>query len=547
VLSFFAFSLCTGAEDITGHLRMAHEAHKRGLYSLSNTQIDKYIQDNPDAKDIDYAYLLSAVNCLHLNKTDTAIEKLQAIRHRFPESELIKDAASYLILAYLKKEKIEDAVSLYSEYREKFSEDIFLEHQIEQAVFSRAVTLFNKGLLAESKKVLSLFVSKFKKSGYLPEVFYYQGLISYQENDFTGAADYFKQASSFSSLIESRDILADVNLKLGDCFFNMREYDSAAYFYNKVVEEFPDTLYSVWAYFQTSLLEKRKGNLTKAEEILKSVKGKAKYELNFKILSELANIQMLQEKWGDSERYLKEITEQFPGYRDLPEVYLKLGFVNFNMSRFEDSIECFKKTLSLPTSEEVKEKSYFGLGYTYYTKELHEDSFKTWNKLLAEFPDSRFAHEILFFTGKKHYEKGDYDSAVRYLEQVVTKFPESAFYVSACQMLVESLLKQGKTNESLRICEDFFTSGSQSETIGFLYGKTLYLLKDFKKAQEVLEKIKSVNPAEMVETVYYLGKIYEYGGNVDKAQEKFLEILSFYPEFKEWNKAAEEELKRLKK
>jgi tetratricopeptide (TPR) repeat protein len=547
ILHFSFLVAYAGTENITGHLRMAYEAHNRGLYSLSNTQIEKYIKENSGADNLDYAYLLSAVNLLYLEDIEKSIERLAFIRKHFPESGIIKDATSYLILANLKKKDIDTALSLYSEYRGKFATDAFLENQIEQAAFSRAVSLFNEGLLAESKTLLDKFSAQFKKSGYLPEVFYYQGLIYYQENNFSKASDFFKQASSLSSLIENKDIRADLNLKLGDCFFNMREYTSAEHFYNKVVEEFPDTLYSVWAYYQQSLLEKSKGNLIKAEEILESVKGTGEYELNFKILNELASIQMLQEEWRDSEKYLREITESFPGYKNLPEVYLKLGFVNFNLSRFEDSIKYFKKTLNLPISEEIKERGYFGLGYTYYIKSLHEDSFETWNKLITEFPNSQFIHEILFFTGKKHYESKDYQGAEKYLKQLITEYPESTFYAVSYQMLVESLLKQEKLNEGLIACEDFFSSGHENETIRLLYGKILYLLKDFKKAQEVLEKTKSVNPAEMVEAIYYLGKIYGHKGQVEKAQEKFLEILSFYPEFKEWNKLAEKELKRLKK
>jgi len=277
------------------------------------------------------------------------------------------------------------------------------------------------------------------------------------------------------------------------------------------------------------------------------VKGRAEHELNVQILSELADIQMLQEKWTDSEKYLREITESFPGDKSLPEVYLKLGFVNFNLSRFEDSIEYFRKTLDMPANRDVKERGYFGLGYTYYAKELHDDSLKTWNKLLTEYPESKFIHEILFFTGKNRYENADYPNAEKHFRQLVAKFPESSFYAVASRMLVESLLKQNKLNDSMRACENFFSSGHKDETVSFLYGKTMYLLKDFRKAKEVLEKLSTVNPAETVETKYYLGKIYANEGRIEAAQEKFLEILSFYPDFTEWSKLAEEALQSLKK
>ncbi|HOL22152.1 MAG TPA: tetratricopeptide repeat protein [bacterium] len=543
----FGFSLlCSPQENISGRLKMAYEAHKRGMYSLSNVQIEKYIKENPGAPDIDYARLLYAVNLLYLEEVDKAIESLTLIIKKKPESEFLKDAMSYLVLAYLKKNDLKSALSLYSEYKSRFSPDNFLESQIAQVIFSTATALFKEGNIKQSRELFNLISTDFRSSEYLPEALYYEGLTYYQENNFDRASDLFKSASDLSNMIEHKEIIADIYLKLGDCFFNKKDYTTAEHFFNRVKKEFPDTIYSVWASFQLALIEKRNGNLEKAVSILEGLKGSEEEDIHFRVLSELANVKMLQEKWTESEIYLKEISEFLPAEKNLAEVYLKLGFVNFNMGKLEDSIIYFRKVIDMPASNNVKESAYFWLGYTYYTKNLFDDSMKTWDKLQIDFPESEYIHEILFFTGKRYYESADYPASEKYLSDLTTRFSESPFYQTSMEMLIDSKIQQGKLNEALQLCEDFLEK-RKSETISFLYGKTLFLLKDFKKAKDILEKLQSVKPSEKVEATYYLASIYEKRGEIEKAQEKYLEIITFFTNFPDWVKLAEENLKRLKK
>ncbi|MCX8081921.1 MAG: tetratricopeptide repeat protein [bacterium] len=538
-------SLLCAVDNISGRLKMAYEAHKRGMYSLSNSQIDKYLKENPSPPDVDYAHLLYGVNLLYLEEVDKAIDKLNIIVKKRPESEFLKDAMTYLVLAYLKKTDIASAISLYSEYKNRFSSDDSLENQIAQVVLSTAVTLFKKGDIKKSREFFSI-ISKLNISKYMPEALYYEGLTYYQENDFDKAIELFKKASEMSQTEqEQKEILADIYLKLGDCFLNKKDYSAAEHYFNRVCDEFPDTIYSSWASFQMSIIEKRKGNLEKAVSLLEGIRS-SEEDIQFKVLSELANVKMLQEKWEESETYLKEITELKPEDKNLSDIYIKLGFVNFNMGEYEESIIYFKKVLEISSDSKAKEDAYFWLGYTYYIKNLFDDSQKVWEKLRIEFPDSRYIHEILFFTGKRYYESGRYTEADRYFSELITKFPESSFYETTIEMLIDSKIQQGKLNEALQLCDEFLKKG-KNETISFLYGKTLFLLKDFKKAKSILEKLQSVKPSEKVEATYYLANIYEKQGEIDKAQEKYLEIITFFTDFPEWVRYAEENLKRLKK
>lgn len=339
------YLLCGAQNNTSGYLRMAYEAHKRGLYEISNSQIEKHIKENKDSADIDYAHLLYAINNIYLEDFNKAIESLNIIREKKPESAFFKDATSYLILTHLKTGNLPLALSLYAEYEDRFSADTFLEEQIAQTLFSAATTKFREGDIKTSRELFNIISTKFSSSEYLPLSLYYQALTYYQNNEFTKAAKLLKSASDISNSITQKEIVADIYLKLGDCFFNERDYASAEHFFNRVRTEFPDTVFSTLASFQISLIEKRRGNLDKAVSILEGLKTSHEEDVHYKVLAELANVKMLQEKWTESETYLKEITELPVEAINLAEVHLKLGVVNFNMGNFEDAIIYFRNVI----------------------------------------------------------------------------------------------------------------------------------------------------------------------------------------------------------
>jgi len=523
---------------------MAFEAHKKGLYTLSNSQIEKHIQQNPKAPDLDYAFLLSAVNYIQLKEYNKAIIKLNFLKNNYPDSPFLKDALSYLALAYLKTKDINSAVSSYRDYKKKFGENVFIEKQIEEFLLQLAISLFNEGKISESRDMFNLFVEEFKSSQYLPIVLYYQGVICYKENNFISAKDLLSRALKGSASIDNRDIVADIQLKLADSLLNLRDYEQATGLYKNIIQNFPDTIYKTWASFQLAIIEKRKENLNQAEVLLSGIKGSGDKEMNFRILSELAQIKMLKEDWSSAEKQFAEILAMFPEHKDIAEVYMQLGFVNFNMNRFEEAITFFNKSLEMASDVKIRERSYFGLGYAYYARDDISESFKVWNKLASEFPTSAFIKEILFLKGKKLYEKRDYVGSEKHLEKFILDFQDSALYRNALTMLIESLLEQKKFGKARRLCEDFLSS-NRDDLVSFLYGKTLYLSKDFEKGKNILKGLEAKNPAILVESTYYLGKIYEYEGNKEQAQEKFLEIITFYRNFPEWVKMAESAMEKL--
>jgi len=355
----FLFLLCGFLYADVNHLNMGIVAHNKGLYSLSNQQLEKHIQQNPDGEYIDYAYLLYSANLIKLRKFNESKEKLLFLIENFPKSKFLKTAYINLILVNLQLSDLDSSLKFYKEYVEKWGENKQLENQIAGKFIKEGISFFKKDDYKKAEEIFNNVVKNFKEIEFVDVANYYTGLIYYQKNDFLKAKEKFLKVNE-----KNEKILPDLYLKIGDCFLNFKNYQEAKKYYEKVIENFPDTESKNWALFQMALIKKRKGKLKEAEETIKKIKTNDN-NLKIKCLETLSEIYILEEKWAEAENKILKIFQKFPEEKNSAN-YIKLGFINFNMKNKDKAINCFKKALELNPSSKLKEKAFFGLGYTYY-------------------------------------------------------------------------------------------------------------------------------------------------------------------------------------
>lgn len=533
----FLFLLCGFLYADVNHLNMGIVAHNKGLYSLSNQQLEKYIQQNPDGEYIDYAYLLYSANLIKLRKFNESKEKLLFLIENFPKSKFLKTAYINLILVNLQLSDLDSSLKFYKKYVEKWGENKQLENQIAGKFIKEGISFFKKDDYKKAEKIFSALINNFKECEYADIANYYTGLIYYQKNDFAKAKEKFLKVGE-----KNKKILPDLYLKIGDCFFNLKDYSKAKKYYKKVIENFPDTESKNWALFQMALIKKRKGKLKEAEETIEKIKTNDN-NLKVKCLKTLSEIYILEEKWTDAENTILEIFQKFPEEKNSAN-YIKLGFINFNMKNKDKAILYFKKALQLNPPKKLKEKAYFGLGYTYYLNGEIEKAFSLWEKIENQFPSSCFLSEIYYIKGKKYFEMNNYEKSKKYFKKLLKYYKNSPFFLQSITLLIQIYINEGNIKQAENLSKKF---KERDEEINFLYGKILYIKKDFEKAKNVFEKTKIKNPLLKVEMIYYLAQIYLYEGKKEKAKEKLLEIITYYPQFKEFSKLAEKQLKKLEK
>lgn len=540
---FLLFTPLIFAYTGSDYLEMSVKAHQEGFYSLSNQQLEKFFEVSPEHTNADYAYLLFASNLIKLKNFEEAEKKLKSLLEKYPDSSFIKDGLKYLILVYLATENYRSSVSEYEKFRKTFGTDEKLASQITQKMYYKAVSFFNSGKIPESQEIFTILNTAFPDSKYRGRIFYYTGLTHYRTNGFIEAEQSFQKAIPG---ISDKEFLSDIYLKLGDCYFNMGKYDMAESFYQKVIDEFSFPEGKNWARFQLAIISKRKNEYSRAEKLLKKILdengGDRVREL---ALFELGKLNIITENWESAEKYLLGLVKNYPETDIVPEALLQLGFINFNRNNLAQSIMYFEKFLSFPCEEEKKVQGYFGLGYAWFKKGEIQKASRVWGEILNDFPDSKFVPDILFLLGKKHFDGKNYPLAEKYLQKLINEFPDNSFINISRPLLIESLIMQKKLTKGKKICEDILKKYSGDE-IKLAYGKILYELKNYEDAVKILKQVSSNNALMKAESLFYLATIFQKRGDISKAKEKFLEIITFYPESEELSKRAKENLEKLK-
>jgi len=538
IILYLLLILWAIGETEKDYLKLAITSSQNGYYELSNKYLEEYIASKKEDF-LDLVYLIYGYNLLNLEKYPDAIKKFEIIIERFPLSPYIKNSYQFIITSYLKINDISSSLNYYREYKKKFGKEEEIEKQIGKILLEKGISFFKNKSFTEAKNEFEIIINEFETTEIVPWANYYLGLIEFENSNFKKALQYFKKVIDTGK----GEIVVDSKLKTGDCYFNQGEYENAEDYYRQVLKE-DIPIFCEWAKFQIAIIEKRRGNIEKAKEILSGIKYKNDNELEFNVLNELASLYILSEDWKNAENTLNQIINQFSERKEISEIYFKLGIVNFNKRDFDKSLSFFQKALKIAKENSVKEKTLFFIGYTYYIKGNFNESFKYWENLQKEYPESSFIPQILFLKGRKLYEDNKLNQAEIIFKEIIEK--GLSYYEDAYPYLMEILIKNKKFEEA-EIYAKKFLEKKKDVRIEFFLGKTFYLKGEKDKAEEIFRNIKIENPVIKAELTFYLGDIYRKKGNIEKAREKFIEVISLYPQYKEWKELAEKSLKELGK
>lgn len=518
-------------------LKLAITSWEKGFTDLSIKYLEEFIASNP-SKYIDYAHLLYGHNLIKEGKYKEGIEKLEILIHKFPLSPYVPDAYKLIIFANLKIDNILKSIELYKEFEKNFGKNPEIENSLTFTLLEKGIESFKNKDFKKSKFYFSLINENFQNSELIDKTNYFLGLIEFEDNNFNLAKEYFLKTIKSNQ----KEISLNSYLKLGDCYFNLKDYENAEKYYREI--ENKDGIFSEWARYQLSLIEKRKGNIERSLELLNKIDYTGDENLKFLVLNEKSSIYILKENWDKAKEILFMILKETKDEKIRKQVYFKLGIVEFNLKNYEESIVYFDKVIDSKNGNIEKERGLFLKGYIYYLKNDKEIAFKIWDRLKLEFPDSIFLPQILFLKGKKLFEDNKLQEAEQVLKEYIN-FEKNTFNKEAHFYLIEILIKEGKLEESEEYVRKILTKEKDIQA-EFYLGKILFLKGNLKEAESILKDLNIKNQLLKVECLYYLGEIYRNQKNFEKAREKFIEIISLYPQYKEWKEKAEKSLQSIK-
>jgi len=325
-----------------------------------------------------------------------------------------------------------------------------------------------------------------KVNFYLAECFYSLG-------KYKDAIEKFDQVSS------NNDELANLSLYgKAYCYFNQKEYATAAKYFSEYVKLFPDNVRAVDA------------NLRLADSYYGSK--------NF-----VASSKVYKEMFRNDKRIFND-----------PNAYYQFAQALYKANDIQDAITEFQNLQKKFPNSDYADKSLFTVGWIYFQKGNYQQAISTYRNVLAIYPNSSLAPTVFYSIGDSYFNLGQYDSAITSYQQVLTKFPTSPHVYDAVNGIQDCYVIQNKQDQAINFIRQFIANNpslSFSDQIFYKVGDIYYSLQNYKQAEiSYREFIADYPNSKLVPQAYYwIGKSAENLKKYDEALSDFNSVFTSFP------------------
>ncbi len=423
---------------------------------------------------------------LSINPYNEAVEAFQKYIKDYPKSYRTEEANIYLMAIFMTTQNYKDAYISVENIKNK---DFKIKTAYQKITYFRGVELFNdknytesvsffdKSLtyqIAENITAQSLFwkaESFYRQAVYdssitnynqfllktigaysLPiyaEAFYNLGYAHFKKKDYLNANIAFRKYILYEKK-EPKEMITDACLRIGDCFFINKEYNSALEYYEKVIKSGIKTDID-YAIYQRACSWGASGNFEKKAEGLKDLIDNykkstyiddAKYELasTYEVLNQPEKALI----------YYNSIIADFKTSSYVKKALLKVGLIQFNSDKDDEALVTFKKVVAdYPASTESK--AALVSIRNIYTQMNKVDDFFAYVKNLSFANVSNEQQDSITYTAAENkYMSGDCASSSVGFKNYIEKFPNGYFVINANFYKAECDYKTNKMDDALK-------------------------------------------------------------------------------------------------
>lgn len=448
---------------------LIHETSFTG-FGESVTIFEDFLNDFPNSKYADKVndYLVEVY--LTTKDYESAIRSIDKIRH--PSVKILEakqDVLFQLGTQAFANMKIKDAIDLFSE---AISLGAYDEEARNKAYYWRGESYYRQEnyRLAISDYKTYQNNTREKTSDMYDLSFYNLGYCYFKLKDYETAHSYFNQYVEKTN--QNPEALADAYNRIGDCFYQNRQYTEAEENYSNAVKLQPSAGdYSV--YQKGFLLGLQKDYQGKVEMMDRLVNEFPQSQYVDDALFEKGRAYVMMENNGAASQTFEHLMRQYPQSSLARKAGIQLGLIYFNQNESAKAIEAYKYVIDkFPGSEESRValqdlKSVYidmndvtsyvnyvnSLGGNVHIEVTEQDSLtyiaaeklflrgdnegarNSLMRYLADYPQGAFSSNANYYLGSIAFAEKDYDAAKGYYANVIasgdTKFMEESVARSA--------------------------------------------------------------------------------------------------------------------
>ncbi len=503
----------------------------------------------------------AAWNYFMLKKYDSAVNIYSSIIKNYPDDILAVWAEYKKGLCFEEQGKEKDAVEIYTGISEKFSDSVpaayaeyalglhlykkeefypaldrfdrvLSKYKIEElhraCVFMKADIYgkLNKHYLA--KKEYEIIEKNYPRDKNTAE--YMQGWSYFKEGDFSEAEEIFKKLIKSDGTDE--EIKAKSILKLGDTYFERKEYEKARKEYSKVIGRFgrhPELVFEAtygrgWVNYRMEKIQEAKNDFYTARK--RAVNPEQKLRSDFMRANALYG---LYEFKPALDIYMDIISTKNAGKGIRNEAYFYAGWCYYRLERFSLAVSFWEKYMAGAESRVKKAETIYRIGWAHFRDDDFDKAVKRFDEIIKNYTDTHFYQEALLKKGDSLYNQRNYTQAAEAYTALVEKFPEHYRVPEALYGIQWSYYQLGEEEKAIELSKEFlkkyrgssFAPEIQYRVAEHYYnaGKTETALKEYRKFLEQ-------NPDhEMTPNALY------WSGEAALSLRKYNEAINYFKEF----------------
>ncbi|MEX1188577.1 MAG: tetratricopeptide repeat protein [Bacteroidia bacterium] len=485
--AIIAFQFAVGDQDALGQsawyhlgwcqLQMGNKKFARSAWKeAAKTDYDILLKEQAL---FDYAKLAYE---LGYDPYDEAIQALQDYINKYPDSDRLDEAYSFLSNIYLTTKNYRVALQSLDRIKQ-LTEPLKMAYQ--RVAFYRAMELLNdrnfgdavnhfdlalkypinKDLEADSKYwkadaqyrgadfnaaaktyedfIYSLSAFQLKQFN---RVNYNLGYVYYKLRNYEKAVTWFRKYSSINGTTDAR-ILNDAQVRIADSYFYLKNYPAATDYYDKAIQSAISSVdYSMYQKAMTLYVQgKFEKELEVLNKLIRDIPG-SRYADDAKY--EAARVYMLLDRYEEAYAMYQGILTNHSDSPLASSARVQMGLIRYNQRNDDEALKIYTEVIEkYPGSEEAKEaqlgikKIYVDKGNVSAYQELaQEKGLETMSR--TEFDSTAWE------AAESSYLKQDCEKAIQQFDLYLRDFPQGLFSTQALGYRADCFMKSRQVEKA---------------------------------------------------------------------------------------------------
>ncbi len=396
---------------------------------------------------------------------------------------------------------------------------------------------FEDGFYDVAQGLFERFLKNYPNSSNTEQVKLLIGQCYFRQNKFLDAL------AKFDSLLgedASKNIKDAILYWMAEVHFKGNNFSKASEYYKAIIDGFPKSYYTVYAYYSLGWCLFQDGKFDEAVKYFKIVvekfpKDPQAQDSSFKIIECLYNLK----DYTGLKNILKSYLKLYPkDTAHAPFLYFYMAEADYYLANFDEAVNEYSKVLASTNDEKIQSLSKLGIGWAYLKLKRYKEAGGTFLGIKTDNLDKKNQDILLLGKATIGSETDSFTEAVKLYGELANTTTDPDILIQAYLGRADALYNIAEYKEAINVYEEALDKISESvsrENIDKLhYGLAWAFLKEgeFRKAIDEFQKIAKQTEDKIVKVaaLCQIGDAYQDSRDYNKAIETYDGILKDYPD-----------------